>query len=160
MPRYLPVLPRLEKHAVSVPETGCKLFLRGQYRGGYGRLMVNGRMKAAHRAAWEATHGPISAGVFVCHRCDRPACVNVEHLFLGTPLDNMRDMIAKGRDRKDPRRGEQNGRAKITREQVSAIRADKRGCDPVAADYGISRAQVKRIRSGKAWNDEPWECAR
>lgn len=155
MPRFRPVLPRLAAGARKT-DTGCLLFERAQDRRGYGRLMVNGRMKAAHRAAWEVHHGAVPPGLFVCHHCDIPACVNVEHLFLGTPLDNMRDMIAKGRDRKDPRRGEQNGRAKLTIEKARAIRADKRGCDAVAADFGISRAQVTRIRAGLQWNEESW----
>jgi hypothetical protein len=51
----------------------------------------------AHRLAWEKANGPIPAGMYVCHTCDVPACVNVEHLFLGTQSDNMKDMAAKGR---------------------------------------------------------------
>jgi hypothetical protein len=51
----------------------------------------------AHRLAWEEANGPIPAGMYVCHTCDVPACVNVEHLFLGSQSDNMKDMAAKGR---------------------------------------------------------------
>jgi hypothetical protein len=60
---------------------------------GYGR---RGR-RYAHRMAWEEAHGPIPHGMKVCHHCDTPACVNIEHLFLGTQSDNMRDCAAKGR---------------------------------------------------------------
>jgi hypothetical protein len=68
---------------------------------GYGRvfLTTNGRRTTttAHRAAWIGKHGPIPEGMNVCHRCDNRKCVNVDHLFLGTQMDNMKDMQAKGR---------------------------------------------------------------
>lgn len=60
------------------------------------------RRGLAHRLVYAAMVAPIPAGMLVCHRCDNPRCVNPEHLFLATPLENMQDMIAKGRDRKAP----------------------------------------------------------
>lgn len=66
--------------------------------GGYKRTTLNGIRIYAHRAAWEQAHGPIPAGMCVCHRCDNPPCVNVDHLFLGTITDNNRDSFLKGRN--------------------------------------------------------------
>ena len=65
--------------------------------GRYGLIGYNKRQHPAHRYAWERERGPIPDGLSVLHRCDNPKCVRIDHLFLGTQLDNMRDMINKGR---------------------------------------------------------------
>jgi hypothetical protein len=87
-------------------QTGCWLWKGpSKSRFGHGQFRVKfGGTRNAHRLSWMFHKGPIPAGQVVCHRCDVPACVNPEHLFIGTQADNMRDMIAKGRKKYAPKK--------------------------------------------------------
>lgn len=80
---------------------GCWLWTAAsRTQAGYGLFTPRHGIKVlAHRAMWEYTQGSVPAGLYVCHRCDNPGCVNPAHLFLGSHADNMRDMVAKGRAR-------------------------------------------------------------
>jgi hypothetical protein len=93
-------------------------------------------------------NGPIPEGLFVCHRCDTPACINPDHLFLGTNAQNTADRHAKGRSAA----GESNGRAKLTAEQVDGIRA-LRGMplSAIARRFGMSQRAVGAILRGVNW---------
>lgn len=100
----VPIAIRLQAKLVAT-ENGCLEFEGSRNRKGYGQIQSGrrgGGALLAHRAAWEAVNGPIPDGLFVCHKCDNPPCCNVDHLFLGTNVDNMRDMKEKGRQ---PRAG-------------------------------------------------------
>ena len=120
-------------------------------RKGYGRIKHGGNIPA-HRVAWELAHGRIPSGLLVCHACDNRLCVNPAHLFLGTIADNNRDMAAKGRAARQ--RGEANGRARLTRDQVALIRATTGPVGRVAERYGVGETTVRDIRSGRAWAEE------
>lgn len=122
---------------------------------GYGHVRIGGKAARVHRVVFEMVNGKIPKGdghhgTVVMHTCDNRLCCNPNHLRLGTHADNMADMKSKGR-RKNIAAGEANGRSKLTVEQVTAIRMDTRGKRTIAPEYGISPAQVQRIRKGTHW---------
>lgn len=113
---------------------------------GYGRFCWNSQMGTAHRFAFLSKVGPIGPKLFVCHKCDVRLCVNPNHLFLGSALDNNHDMLSKGRDRAG-RAIAGVKRANITVEQVRQIRAahifGKRGVKGVSKLLGLPYYSVK-----------------
>lgn len=112
-----------------------------------------GRQQRAHRVAWIDHHDrPIPKGGYILHHCDVRACVNPEHLYLGTHQDNMDDMNGRGRGNKP--RGEANGNARLTTKQVDAIRnASGITYEQIAALAGCSQGTVSNIRNGVTRRD-------
>lgn len=142
----------------------CWLWQASVDRHGYGRFSVNGRTGRAHRRAWELVHGTIPAGLVVRHRCDVPLCCNPAHLEVGTVAENARDMVERGRGTKGEalaklRRGERNGRARLTAAQVLEIRAKfaagGRTKKSLADEYRISDVHASGIVRGKWWPHLP-----
>lgn len=87
--RIAAIPPRKGSECMEAPGAGTKR--------GYRLWWVGDGLLYAHRIAWILAEGDIPDGLFVCHRCDNPSCVNAQHLFLGTPKDNTDDRIRKGR---------------------------------------------------------------
>ena len=101
MPNARPLADRFHEKYVVVPFSGCWLWTASTMsRGGYGKMTVEQgeqQCTGAHRVSWMLHKGEIPKGMWVLHRCDVPACVNPDHLFLGDVVDNNRDAIEKGR---------------------------------------------------------------
>jgi hypothetical protein len=120
------------------------------YRGanGYGRINVAGRTVYAHRAAYELAHGAIPDGLQVLHRCDTPACVRPEHLFVGDWLANARDRAQKGR-----------WPAKLTATDVREIRRlhaeGGRTLATLAAQFGVGISAIHRVIHRDGWRHVP-----
>ena len=144
------VLDRLLAKVKKNPVTCCWEWTACRDRNGYGRFQVDGQTELAHRVSHELHHGKIPQGLLVCHRCDNPRCINPEHLFLGTQADNMADMNTRGRH--DPRKGTSNAWARLSNNDICAIRAaiGVRQAD-LAKKYGVGQSQISRIRSGERW---------
>jgi hypothetical protein len=94
----------IDRLLFTIQDDGCWPYAKSidYSRGGYGSIKIDGRSIGAHRAMYERLYGPIPEGLHVLHDCDNPACINPDHLFLGTNADNMADREAKGRSYRIP----------------------------------------------------------
>ena len=138
----------------------CWPWKASRYSNGYGGIGLGGKDAGkglAHRVSWEIHFGPITDGMLVCHKCDNPACVNPAHLFIGTQKDNMADCGRKGRLSGGSLPGEKNPNSKLTKPQADDIRRRySRGGvfqKDLAAEYGITQAQVSYIVLRKSWTN-------
>ncbi|WP_221885021.1 HNH endonuclease signature motif containing protein [Variovorax sp. DXTD-1] len=128
------------------PNTGCVEW-QGAKSHGYGVLGCGDKLVLAHRLSYSLRHGPVPADLVVRHRCDNPACVNVEHLEIGTHKDNADDKVERGRSLK----GEHCPSAKLIAEQVASIRRDTRTHRAIAAVYGVTHRCIGNIKSRATW---------
>lgn len=114
---------------------------------GYGHFSLNGRAVGAHRVAYELSTGSIPSGLFVLHSCDNPPCCNPAHLRVGTPADNMRDKVDRGRARTIPRR--------LTDEQAREIRARAKteSQSALSREFGLGKASIRKIIRGRTYRE-------
>ena len=131
---------------------GCWLWQGAKSRTGYGHVRLANRTQLAHRIAYLIAHGPYTAALYVLHNCDTPACCNPFHLVLGTQLQNMAHRVARGRDKEGARKGIGNGRAKLSDDQVRAIRADTRSQRLISEIYDVGQSTISRVKRGEGWS--------
>lgn len=140
----------MEKVVKGQDEDSCWLWQGAVDGSGYGVIKANGTQQQAHRVAYQyMVNGgkPIPPGMFICHRCDEPSCVNPKHLWLGTHQDNMADRNNKGRQA-----------SKLNPAQVKLIRRlHKQGhtCKAIAERMGVTPAPIEAVMQGKAWQHVP-----
>lgn len=118
---------RLLKHSTPEPNTGCWLWLSGSGFGGYGRIGINKITKSAHRVSYEVFKGKIPKGLGVLHNCDTPACINPDHLFVGTHTENMRDCLVKLRNKHMLKKEFCKNGHRFSDENVSMIKTNRKG---------------------------------
>lgn|SRR5574343_130097 len=133
----------------------CWLWNRNGNLKEYGVFGIGAAQYFAHRVSM-ALDGRDPLDLCACHRCDTPLCVNPAHLFAGTRTDNAADMTNKGRRPRGEamarsKRGELNPSARLTADDVRAIRNDPRELMAVASEYGISFQHVSDIRLRHKW---------
>ena len=117
---------------------------------GYGYIYWKGRLKPAHRVAYQLTYGDIPAEMFICHHCDNRRCVRPDHLFIGTRQDNMDDAVTKHRFVT----GERHNFAKLKAVQVQQIRElckGGMGLKEIALQFGIVKSNVHHIVKRHTW---------
>jgi len=136
----------------------CLIWTGAHSRDGYGHIRRDGKTRILTRVVWEDAYGPIPHGMCVCHTCDVPPCYKLSHLFLGTRSDNMRDMVAKGRNVPGPGApnfGSKNGRAILTVADILVIRymyaTGRHSQQSIADAFGVGQSQVSRIVRQVHW---------
>jgi hypothetical protein len=134
-------------------ETPCLEWQYGRSPKGYGQFYYGAKGHLAHRVAWLVFKGEVPAGLEICHACDQTWCVNIEHLFVATHSENMRDMYTKGRD--VSLFGEDHGLAKLTEDQVLEIyrmvvsgRYTQR---EIGRQFGVTQSTVSLIKHERMW---------
>jgi hypothetical protein len=132
---------------------GCWEWTAAKDADGYGKFKGEACgviYTSAHRYSWVLHNGrPVPEGLVVCHSCDNPSCVNPAHLWLGTNDDNMKDKVAKGRQRVP--RGEEHPDALLTEAQVRAILVDPRPYTALAAEYGVKPSTIGSVKNRVSW---------
>lgn len=138
-------------------ETGdidkCWIWVAGLGKDGYGRFKYNGFTYYAHIFSYLIHKGSIEKGLFICHQCDNPKCVNPGHLFLGTAKANNDDKEDKGRG--NHAKGENINTCKLTEKQVLEIREkysnNKYTFVELAKEYNVKYGAIQRIIKRKTW---------
>ena len=123
----------------------CWMWKRAKNTDGYGQIgIATARCRRTHIVSYMIYRGEIPNGFCVCHRCDNRACVNPEHLFLGTVKDNNMDMAKKGR----------HGKAKLTAEAVKQIKAlliMGARAPETGKIFGVKRQTINDIQARRTW---------
>lgn len=120
---------------------------------GYAQIIAFGQSWFGHRLSYKIFKGDFPNDLFVCHRCDNKKCINPEHLFLGTPKDNVIDMMNKGRQ--NHAKGTNAGRAKLCDSKVLEARRlykyENIGYSKLARRYGVTSRTIYSAVNGKTW---------
>lgn len=156
--KYTPLYVRFWNHVEKTDS--CWLWTGAKTAFGHGVVMCKGtkrrgKVQKAHRVSWLLHFGPIEDGLFVCHTCDVPNCINPDHLYLGTSADNTRDCLERGRiDRVKRPRGEKHGNSKLTTDIVRDIRARREQGETlksIALRHNTPVSNVWQIVHRKLW---------
>lgn len=122
----------------------CWIWNGTRNRRGYGKLSFkDNRSAIASRVSYELFKGPLQDNLYVCHSCDNPPCVNPDHLWHGTHMENTIDMIDKGRQH-----------SKITPSIVMKLRNlyDQGYSNGKLAEmFGLTTGTISNIIYRKSW---------
>lgn len=128
----------------------CWEWLGSKTNKGYGRLRIGKKKISSHRYSYLINIGSIDPGLYVCHKCDNPSCVNPNHLFLGTNKDNMNDRNMKNRQAKG-----ENNHSKLFPKDVIEIRALLHSgvkTKDIAEMFKVNYSVIESIKLHRSWN--------
>lgn len=136
-----------------VDEKGCHICTsHSKDRYGYIKLKRDGKSMNMHRWMYAQFVSMIPEGLIVRHKCDTPACINLEHLELGTHQDNTNDKLERGRYKTSEQKGSSNNASKLTEDIVEVIRLDTESTNVLLAErYGVTPSTISAIRHYKLW---------
>lgn len=146
-PKVLPLEEKFENKYIPEPNSGCWLWTCCVAHYGYGILYFPRGRILAHRYSYTRFIGPIPEGHFVCHKCDVPSCVNPDHLFAGTPQDNVDDKVRKNRHLP----GEDHPGAVLSNKDVISIFLSSKTYLDLAKEFHVSQSSIGRIKTGDGW---------
>lgn len=154
--RYRPKIPAVERFIskfIVDKKSGCWVWSGPVSKDGYGIFRESSDIKsmAAHRASYRIFRGKIKEGMFICHKCDNPPCVNPDHLYVGTPQDNSNDMVKRNRSLA----GEKNYKSKLNDWQVIKIRelwdSGELSQRDLAIVFGVTKTSIVQIVKRNSW---------
>jgi hypothetical protein len=143
-------LARFESFIERIPIAGCWLWTGSLSGSGYGQFIFNGSLMGAHRASWIIVNGAIPSGMFICHYCDVKTCVNPAHLFAGSPLLNMQDMMEKGRDLLG-RRKQGDKIKRLSDEEARYVIASTLSHAQLGKKFGVHRGTIQQIKARRTY---------
>lgn len=136
---------------IEIFPSGCWIWKSFKSKSGYAEITWKGEKKRTNRISFEVFKDKIPTGMYVCHTCDNPLCVNPDHLYIGTHQDNIDDKLKKGRQSK----GKEIGRSKLDEEKVNEIRriAEKEefSHERIGEIFGVSQSCISRIVKRLTW---------
>lgn len=148
------IILRFESKYIPEPNSGCWIWLGATNKDGYGRFKFHNKLIGAHRASMMIYNEQENSSMCVLHKCDNPYCVNPNHLFFGTHLDNMRDKKKKGRVGFNPSYGEEHYNSKLKIEDITSIRTlSSKGHSnkEIAVLFDINPSTVSQIIRRVTW---------
>jgi hypothetical protein len=125
---------------------GCQRSAAGYWMLALGKKYGNYGNVRAHRIIYELFKGAYHPSMQVCHICDNPACINPDHLFLGTRSDNTQDAVRKNRINREYKR-------ELNEHDVIEILNSKQSSYELGPQYNVTPTQIRRIKIGARWPD-------
>jgi hypothetical protein len=140
---------------IHIHENGCHVWTSRKDKKGYGKIGYRKKYVSVHRLLWGFEKSPLEKSQWLLHTCDNPSCCNLDHLYIGTPKDNVRDMDCRNRRNvKNHRRGEKSNLAKFNEDQVKQILKlhvnGMTGAD-IARKFSVTKETIYKIINRVSW---------